>query len=381
MPNPIDVSELPAPAQKLLSGAAPLPAKLMGARGVIPGLKPADIVTVVVLLSSDTDEKVASTAKATLSALPAPILSGALGADLPAPVIDSLVRANPDSHQIVESVLRMPRLAGETLEHMAERADEKAGELIATNESRLLGAPAVIEKLYMNKRVRMSTADRLLELAVRNGLELRIPAFKEAAQAIQNELIPESSEERTFDDNLFDETDEVAKRTALDAADEDTHALDDEGKERVVEKFLPLHARIAQMTVTQKIRRAMVGTAAERLILVRDNNRLVSVAVAKSPLLREDEAARISASRAVCEDVLRIIARNRELTRNYQIKLNLITNPRTPFTFSVRLIPHLRESDLNAIAKSKNVPQAIAQAVQQQLARKRGGAMRPGVKR
>jgi hypothetical protein len=110
---------------------------------------------------------------------------------------------------------------------------------------------------------------------------------------------------------------------------------------------------------------------------VRDNNRLVAIAAAKSPLMREDEAARIGASRAVSEDVLRILARNREFTRNYQIKLNLITNPRTPFTFSARLIPHLRESDLNSIAKSKNVPSAIIQAVQQQLSRKRGGAARP----
>ena len=381
MPNPVEVSELPAPAQKLLSAAAPLPAKMMAARGVVPGLKPADIVTVIALLSSDAEEKLASTAAATLSALPAPILAGALTADLQELVIDRLVRANPSSHEILESVLRMPRLSVETLEYMAEHADERSGELIATNEARLLKAPAVIEKLYMNKRVRMSTADRLLELAVRNGLELRIPAFKEATIAIQSELIPEPSEQRSFDDDLFDETERVAQRTSLNPLDEDTHALDDEGKERVVEKFLPLHTQIAQMTVTQKIRRAMIGTAAERLLLVRDNNRLVAIAVAKSPLLREDEAARISASRAVSEDVLRLIARNREFTRNYQVKLNLITNPRTPFTFSARLIPHLRESDLHTIAKSKNVPQAIAQAVQQQLGRKRGGAMRPGAKR
>jgi hypothetical protein len=218
----------------------------------------------------------------------------------------------------------------------------------------------------------MSTADRLLELAVRNGLELKIPAFKEAATAIRNELVAEASAERSPDDVLFVEIEHIAQKTVLESPEEDTHDVDDEGEERVRDKFLPLHAQIARMTVTQRIRRAMLGTAAERLLLVRDNNRLVAQAAAKSPLMREDEAVRIASSRAVCEEVLRVIALNREFTRNYQVKLNLVTNPRTPFTFSARLIPLLRESDLNSIGKSKNVPSAIAQAVRQQLARKRG---------
>jgi hypothetical protein len=92
--------------------------------------------------------------------------------------------------------------------------------------------------------------------------------------------------------------------------------------------------------------------------------------------MRENEAAQITASRSVSEDVLRIIARNREFTRNYQVKLNLVTNPRTPLTFASRLIPHLRDNDLRSIAKSKNVPGAIAQAVRQQLLRKQGKAQR-----
>jgi hypothetical protein len=88
--------------------------------------------------------------------------------------------------------------------------------------------------------------------------------------------------------------------------------------------------------------------------------------------MNENEAARISASRAVSDEVLRIIALNREFTRSYQVKLNLISNPRTPFSFASRLVPHLRENDLRSLAKSKNVSGAISQAVKQQLLRKQG---------
>ena len=59
-----------------------------------------------------------------------------------------------------------------------------------------------------------------------------------------------------------------------------------------------------------------------------------------------------------------------DFTRNYQIKLNLVSNPRTPFTFAARLVPMLRESELKMLAKSKNVTGAISTAVKQQLAKK-----------
>lgn len=342
----------------------------MAARGVLPGLKPGQIATVVAALAAGDDPKLAEIAKGTLARLPPPILQGALESDLPGSVIAQLADAYPNRHDVIEKLLRLSAITTATLEKLAERADERAGELIATNEALMLKNPTAIEKLYMNKRVRMSTADRLLELAVRNKLELRIPAFKEASLAIQNELIAEASEEPTFDDVLFQDTEAIANQTKLSETDEDTHSVDDEGKEQIRQKFLPLHAQIAQMTITQKIRRGLLGTAAERLILVRDRNKLVAQAAAKSPLMREDEATRITASRSVDEEVLRVIARNREFTRKYQIKLNLVTNPRTPFTFSARLIPHLRENDLRSIAKSKNVPGAISQAVRQQLLRK-----------
>jgi hypothetical protein len=40
------------------------------------------------------------------------------------------------------------------------------------------------------------------------------------------------------------------------------------------------------------------------------------------------------------------------------------------------LIPHLRESDLKSLSRSKNIAGAIAQAVKQQLLRKQGKAGR-----
>ncbi len=342
---------------------------MMASKGVVPGAKPHEIVIVICELTLRTEQAVRDSALATLRKLPPPILNGALSADLPGSVTLKLAEHHSENHEVIEKLLRMPRISGAALELLAGAADERAGEIIATNEELMLKHPVVIEKLYMNKRVRMSTADRLIELCVRNNIELAIPAFKEAALAIKNELIPEASEEPTFDDVLFKETHELAESLALND-DEDTHEVDEEGEEQVKEKVKPLYARMAEMTVSQKIRCATLGSAAERLLCVRDSNRLVAAAAAKSPLLKEPEAVQISASRVVSEDVLRLLALNKEFTRNYQIKLNLVSNPRTPFTFSSRLVPLLREAELKMLSKSKNVSGAIALAVKQQLAKK-----------
>ena len=369
MNSDIALEQLGAAVQKVLSDGAPLPVQMMAARGVIPGAKPHEIVIAISVFAGREDEKLRETARAALGKLPPPILNGALSADLPGSVIAQLASLYANQHEITEQLLRMPRITGAALELMASGADERTGELIATNVQLMLKHPVVIEKLYMNKRVRMSTADRLIELCVRNNIELSIPAFKEAALAIKNELIPEPSEEPTFDDVLFKETQEAAAKLALDE-NEDTHEIDDEGEEKVKPKVVPLYARMAEMTVSQKVRCATLGSAAERLLCVRDPNRLVAAAAAKSPLLKEPEAVQISASRAVSEDVLRLISMNKDFTRNYQIKLNLVSNPRTPFTFAARLVPMLRESELKMLSKSKNVTGAISSAVRQQLSKK-----------
>lgn len=373
-PSDVDLTGLPVPAQKALAADAPRPLRLLAARGVVPGLKPHEIVQVVSVLSRDADPELSTTAETSLKALPRPILEGALAADLPGSVIDALGRAYLNQHEVLERLLRMPRIQGLTLQFLAQGADEKSGELIATNEQLMLANPEVIEKLYMNKRVRMSTADRLVELAVRHDVELSIPAYKEAALAIKNELISEPTEEPSYDDVLFSEAERVAAEIDPLADDEDAFEVDEEGEEKIRQKFVPLHVLIGQMTITQKIRRAILGNAVERLLLVRDANRLVAQAAVKSPNMRDGEAIQISASRAVSEDVLRIIAQNREFVRHYQVKLNLVSNPRTPLTFAARLLPHLRDNDVRNLTKSKNVSGAIVQAARQQLQRKQHGS-------
>jgi hypothetical protein len=371
--SPLDLTALPPPAQKVLDGTAPAPMRQMAARGIIPGLKPADLVTTLAGLCYDTDATLSAAAEQSLCKLPRAALDSALEAVLQAPVVARLVvtlRSTPDATpEHFGRLLRQPAIIEEAAVEAARFASEMVGEVIATNEALLLRFPSVIETLYLNKRVRMSTADRILELAVRNKLELKLPAYKEASIAILDELIAEPTEEPTYDDVLFSETEQLAAAAAL-ADGEDTYENTDEGEEALRTEFKPLYAQIQQMTITQKIRRGILGTSAERMLLVRDSNKLVASAAASSPMLTENEAARIAANRNVIDDVLRIIAKNPSFVRSYQVKLNLVVNPRTPLTYSARIVPHLRDNDLRSIARSKNVAANIQLLAKQQLLRK-----------
>lgn len=358
-------------ARKALDPNAPAKLRAGAARGLLPGLAAPDVVTVVALLSSDSDKSISDTASATLAALPATMLDGALGATLPAPVINALARHNKGKDPVLARLLENPGIDPDTVALLAETGSEGLCERIAVNEQRLLANPVIAEKLYMNENTRMSTADRVLELAVRNGLELNIPAFKEAAAAIQDELIAEPSEEPSPDDVLFQQVGSLASQIALDSENEDVVEVDDEGNEVIKQQVEPIWVQIGNMTVSQKIRRAILGTGTERMLLVRDSNRLVAAAAIRSPKVKENEVAQISASRSVSDEVLRIIATNREWTHNHQVKYNLVCNPRTPFTFAAQLVPHLREHELKMLARSKNVTGAVATAAKQHLLKKK----------
>lgn len=384
----IDVSTLPAAAQKILDPSGPPALKGMAAKGLIPGLRPGEILAVIVMLSQGGDAN-ADTALKTLEKLPAPLLNGALALpDLHPAVLDALGPLYARDAAISEKVLNHPQIVPDTVVSMASVGTEGVCELIATNEERLLANPHIIEKLYMNKNCRMSTADRLLELAVRNEIELNIPAFAQAKQAIQGELIAEPTPEPSFDDTQFVDAAEKAKEFRL-AEGEDTHELNPEtGQEEVIAKARPLHAIWAELRPPAKIRFLNLATLKDydeqgrevgetrydvkalRMLGVRDANPLVAVAALNTPGIGDAEVVRIAGLRNVAEDVLREIANNKEWTRHYMVKFNLVANPRTPFGHASKFVVHLRENDIKTLAKSKDVSGAIQAAVKQQLSRK-----------
>ncbi len=363
MPLPIDV--LPKAARRPADPKSPRPMRLMAAKGLGP-FRGGALLTLLCQLAADADEEVASTARASLQGLPEAVLHSALEeADLHAAVLDAAARHVGERPGVLERVVTHPRVADATVARIARRAPEPLCERIATNQERILRAPAIAEALYHNERARMSTVDRLVELCARHGVRLAVPSFEQHVQALQGQLVPEPTAEPLPSDRLFEEA------LAHDADVEAVATEGEEGEEEVVERFLPLHHRIRQMSISEKIRLATIGDAAARSILVRDSNRLVAHAAATSPRMSETEAVGIAHSKEVNDEVLRILAGRREWTRNYELKKALVLNPKTPVGIALRFLAHLRESDLKQLARSRNVPTPIRTAAAQRMQQRR----------
>jgi len=372
VPSLVDPTTLSAPAQRILG--APPKLQEMAAKGIAPGIRPAELVLLLVLYAQgdpqgQRDPGLVDIASKTLGALPEPVLQGAIGSELAAPAIHELALRYHERVEVLERLLSMPAVDMETVEEIARIGGEAACEWVATNEQRLLANPKIIERLYLNRNTRMSTADRLVELAVRNQVVLEIPAWKEVAAAIGEELIMEPTDEASPDDLLFKETRALADQLASDEVD--VFDEDDEGNQRLVDKFIPLQARISMMTPSQKVRTATLGNKEERMILIRDNNRLVAVAAVRSGGFSMAEAEKVAGNRSIAEEVLRIIGSTPEFTQSYVVKKQLAENPKCPVQIAMKLIIHLRENDLRAIARSKNVTGPVKEAAMRHLERRK----------
>jgi hypothetical protein len=117
--------------------------------------------------------------------------------------------------------------------------------------------------------------------------------------------------------------------------------------------------RILRMGMKDRVKLAMKGDREARNILIRDPNRIVAQAVVQNARITEQEVEKIAAMRSVPEDVLRVIANNRNWARNYSIMHNLARNPRTPIGSVMTILTRLQLRDLQAMMKNRNVSDAV----------------------
>ena len=122
---------------------------------------------------------------------------------------------------------------------------------------------------------------------------------------------------------------------------------------------LSLLTRISRLDVGAKAKLARNGDKDARTILIKDANKLVSMAVLANPKLTIQEIEVLAASRNVSDEVLRVISRNQDWCKSYTVIFNLTNNPKTPVAISMLYIPRLITRDLRLLAKSKGVPEAV----------------------
>jgi hypothetical protein len=367
--TPLDPASLSDAARKVLTGVGPI--KLMAAKGLAPLARPADVATVLYALSFDGDAVVKTAAEKTAGELPDKILGPALAdTTLDPRVLDFFAGRVTTRPVLLESILLNRVTADETVAALVPRLGEKEIELVSQNEQRLLRLPAIIGAMYMNPKARMSTVDRAVELAVRNNLTVPgIPHWEDVVQAV---LGTKGAPSTVDVDAVFKAVAEVAIGDKPEAAVVLPPADPDEAAKLAEEEKKDL--RIDQLSIPGKIRLATLGNAFARSQLIRDSNRQVSMAAIRSPGVSDNEAVKYSSNRSLSDDVIRYISQQGEWTKLYQIKMNLVNNPKTPLQVAMRFLPFLRDKDLKLLAKSKGIASALSAQAKKLVAAKTGGA-------
>src|SRR6187431_1476015 len=111
----IDLSALGPAARRVLAADAPGPLRMMGAKGMLPGVPPGDLLTVIVALSTMQGDPAQATASLTLSKLPRPILDGALAASLSGLVVRTVAEHFGQEIEVLPRLLAQAALDSDTL--------------------------------------------------------------------------------------------------------------------------------------------------------------------------------------------------------------------------------------------------------------------------
>jgi hypothetical protein len=167
-------------------------------------------------------------------------------------------------------------------------------------------------------------------------------------------IAPVPSEDPVADDPLLDADGTPPEASAGDEAGD----MEGEGEGGEARKLATIQ-RVAMMTVSEKIKAAMRGSREERTILIRDPNKLVSLAVLSSPKVNEREIESYAKMANVSEDVLRVIGTTRAWTKSYSIVRSLAFNPKAPIAVSMTLVSRLVEKDVRMITMDRNIAEPV----------------------
>jgi hypothetical protein len=347
-------------AENVLKADAPPAIKFSAAKGLLP-LPPDQAVTLQYALLEDPAPEIAAAAEDSLKSYPPNILKNILSGAIHQKIIDWFVRNTETSQELQETIALNRDTADETFALLAKSEHQSVLEIVANNQERYTRLPIIAENLFDNEKLNLALKTRVLSFYHQQhfGVDDK-PAAEEKKEEkleldggpISLDLLEEEEEEELPED--------LQGGLELDGAPEELLSANGE-EEQPEEKRVSLMVQINNMNVAAKIKLAFKGNKEARGLLIKDPNRLVASAVANSPKLSDGEVLAIAKSKNVDDEVIRIIARNKEHIRKYQVRLALVQNPKTAFKTALGLLSGLRENDVIAIAKSKNVPPAVAQ--------------------
>jgi hypothetical protein len=271
----------------------------------------ADRAEILTVLAHDADEVVANRAQDALLSLPIESIIEAIARETALPALFAYAAKNlADKRGIGDAMVRNKNCAAEYLIPMVRSLSTESIQMLMEELERISESPALAGALEHSSSV---TVDQKAQLH-----ELR-------GTGIDNGVLAEAALEAEPD---------LAKRQTL-------------------------LQRLATMTVSQRVQFAIKGGAEARRTLIRDSNKVVQRAVLQSPRLTDQEVEAFAAMSSLTDEILRLIAKNRNFRKNYVVVRNLMNNPKTPLDVSLHMLPILNPLDLKRLCTNKNVPETL----------------------
>ena len=317
-----------------------------------------------------TGSALAAGAEATVGAMPEGLLANAILGALESPEPLGLILTYRKEPALLESALLHPDLTPAWMERVVPHLPGAVLEIPLNNQVFWMERPAILDLLEAHPESEYQVKRRINEYR-RDVLRLASPEVV----AERLEIIDEVEAGRL--DRAWAELpmpaeapEEEAPHPAPVPVPERLPAapiVDEAG----IEIPLSLTRRVMRLKTNQKIMLAIKGGKEERTLLIREANRLVQVNVIRNPRITEGEIAFIAQMRTINEEVIRIIATNREWLKKYGTVKALVLNPKTPVGLSLNLLKRLIDMDLKLLVKDRNVAEILRREAKRYLESKK----------
>jgi hypothetical protein len=337
--------------ERIAAGDFPREAVETIARGFLP-LPQAELIPVLSFLAQRNDAAISAMAHTSLAEIPSRIVHGFASDERARPDhLDLLMRASQDP-MILEALIRNRAVPDAAVADLARRADAAVQEIVVINQARILRAPEILDALLDNPH--------LSGEARRRALETREEFFEKKARIEAARIVDEDEADLELPDDaiadlLAKAAEEDAARIAQQPPEVAPGELQDPKKQSVFTKIL-------LMTVSEKVQLAYKGGKTERMILVRDRNRLICTAVMRNPRMNESEIEQVAGMRGISDEVLRLIGQRRDWMSKYNIALVLARNPKAPVGVVLPIINRLTLRDLKNLKDDRNVSEVVRTA-------------------
>lgn len=249
-------------------------------------------------------------------------------------------------HATVAKAIRNQALPYEYLLKIAIDGDADMLEALLDNTIKMIAYPEILDEVEKNPETNNFIRGKITEIR----------------DFYLTNLVEDIPEEAVMDDvkELVAMEQEKAKKAPPESKEEEE---EDEllELEQVEEKALTMLQEINRMSISQRVKLAFKGSKTQRLILIKDSNKMVSLSVLESPKIGVDEVTLMCKNRSLPGEMIAKISRRRDWTKNYAVMYELIHNPKTPVKDALSFVKKLHMRDLQLVSRDKNVSPVIRQ--------------------